>query len=429
MTPSEPRFKPTNFPPTDEQLAIQTHRERKVVVVADAGAAKTTTLALRLAESLRRQVAPEHLLGLTFSDEAAAVLRGRLEEIGVAPTLARHVRIQTFRAFALQVLADQFNDRAPVRDRPEELAPMVREAVRHVRRRAEARCVAISSALPEYNAQIAEFLEISQFLKAQMYGLNDADEENAEPIEEHARERDIDPFLLRLHVEVERQRRLVDVIWRTSEDAVFDLVRLLDQSASSALPAFRVIVIDEMQDMNPITARLVEHMERAPRTFITAAGDFDQVIHSRRGATVDFVMSLVNAAGVERMRLSKTFRHGPAMTHATAYKKTTPTESGRVVRADIWVREYVASNPATAAPHVVKAIRAWRKSDEANRSEDQAVILRSPHLSIEIESALMTEGIAYRCEGFDSYLVRPETLVLRGIVAYALKAPNLLRIT
>jgi DNA helicase-2/ATP-dependent DNA helicase PcrA len=281
-----------------------------------------------------------------------------------------------------------------------------------------------STALPEHNAQIAEFLELSQLLKAQMFGLDDSDEGDFEPIEEQARRLDLDSFLLKLHIEVERQRRHVDIVWRTSEDAVFDLVRLLDQNLSNGLPDVRVIVIDEMQDMNPITARLVEHQQRAPRTFVTAAGDFDQVIHSRRGATVDFVMSLVNAAGVERLRLSKTFRHGPAMAHATAFKKTTPTVSGRVVRADIWVREYSASDPVTAVPHVVKAIKTWRTSDEGNKSEDQAVILRSPHLSIEIEGALTAEGIAYRCEGFDSYLVRPETLVLRGIVAYALKAPE-----
>ena len=42
----------------DEQIAIQTSRARHVIAMANAGAAKTTTLALRIAESITRGVWP-----------------------------------------------------------------------------------------------------------------------------------------------------------------------------------------------------------------------------------------------------------------------------------------------------------------------------------------------------------------------------------
>ena len=81
--PSVPRFIAVGIAPTDEQVAIQTSRARHVIAMANAGAAKTTTLALRMAESITRGVWPESIVALTFSSEAARVLQARLVEIGV----------------------------------------------------------------------------------------------------------------------------------------------------------------------------------------------------------------------------------------------------------------------------------------------------------------------------------------------------------
>ena len=61
---NEPRFKPRGITPTPEQVRIQTHHARRVIVMANAGSAKTTTLALRIAESLERGVLPRS--GLTM---------------------------------------------------------------------------------------------------------------------------------------------------------------------------------------------------------------------------------------------------------------------------------------------------------------------------------------------------------------------------
>ena len=85
--PSVPRFIAVGIAPTDEQVAIQTSRARHVIAMANAGAAKTTTLALRIAESITRGVWPESIVALTFSAEAARVLQARLVEIaaGRAP--------------------------------------------------------------------------------------------------------------------------------------------------------------------------------------------------------------------------------------------------------------------------------------------------------------------------------------------------------
>ncbi|MDD2874795.1 MAG: UvrD-helicase domain-containing protein, partial [Azoarcus sp.] len=66
-TMSTPRFHPVGFAPTTEQRTIQTHSARYIIAMANAGAAKTTTLALRIAESVKRGVSPDHIAALCFS--------------------------------------------------------------------------------------------------------------------------------------------------------------------------------------------------------------------------------------------------------------------------------------------------------------------------------------------------------------------------
>ena len=103
---SSPRFTPSAFNPTDEQRDIQTAGARVILVEANAGAAKTTTLALRIGESLARGVPAAGMLALVFTDEAREVMRRRLVEVGIAPALAAAVRVETFDSLAQAVLQE-----------------------------------------------------------------------------------------------------------------------------------------------------------------------------------------------------------------------------------------------------------------------------------------------------------------------------------
>src|ERR1700744_3744488 len=100
QVPNPPRFTPQGLIPTDEQRAIQLAQNKVVLIDANAGAAKTTTLALRIGEALARKLAPEHILALTFTPEAREVLRARLLELGVPPALVERIAILTFEDFS-----------------------------------------------------------------------------------------------------------------------------------------------------------------------------------------------------------------------------------------------------------------------------------------------------------------------------------------
>ena len=50
---------------------------------------------------------------------------------------------------------------------------------------------------------------------------------------------------------------------------------------------------------------------------------------------------------------------------------------------------------------------------------DFAVLLRHAHQSIELENQLLAAGLPYTTSGFDSYLLRPEVLLVRALLAVA----------
>src|SRR5258707_249655 len=98
-------FQPKGLNPTAEQRAIQLERHRHVVVEANAGAAKTTTLALRLAQALTRGAQLEHIQALTYTEAAATSLRLALGRIGLPASVRKQLRIQTFDQFCAERLA------------------------------------------------------------------------------------------------------------------------------------------------------------------------------------------------------------------------------------------------------------------------------------------------------------------------------------
>ena len=101
--------------PSAEQWALLRNPSRRILVQANAGAAKTTTLALRIAAALARQPRPEWILALTYSEPAVQALRQRLVSVGVSPRLARQVPILSFEQYSRLVLARL--EGGPVADR------------------------------------------------------------------------------------------------------------------------------------------------------------------------------------------------------------------------------------------------------------------------------------------------------------------------
>jgi DNA helicase-2/ATP-dependent DNA helicase PcrA len=69
--------------------------------------------------------------------------------------------------------------------------------------------------------------------------------------------------------------------------------------------------------------------------------------------------------------------------------------------------------------HIAKVIAEREGLGPQSHLSEIAVLLRQPHQSVELENHLLDKGVDYRTAGFDPYLMRPEVLFVRGLIAHA----------
>ena len=130
--PAETVFAPKGMAPTAEQRAIQLARKPHLIIEANAGAAKTTTLALRLAQALLRGADPQRVRVLTYTAAAVQAFAEAMARIGLSAEVRRQVRVQTFDAFCAERLLALEGTAVTRLDHPEQLRPHVLQAIERV---------------------------------------------------------------------------------------------------------------------------------------------------------------------------------------------------------------------------------------------------------------------------------------------------------
>jgi DNA helicase-2/ATP-dependent DNA helicase PcrA len=414
-----PRFIPVAFRPTAEQERIQIATDRNLIIEANAGAAKTTTLALRVGEALARGVEPEAILCLTFTNEAKDVLRKRIEKVGVSSKLANLIRIETFENFSKTILRNF--EGSETRELAEKHLLAV-HAIRAIEQVGEK-----SGSHHDYLEIATHSLAVSQFIDAQLsiktrmaihQGLDYS------TLEELAEAIGVTLTHLLTFYEYERYRLGLfdEARFRGAFDATYDLARFLESRPEilEVLPNFRTIACDELHDMNEAAFRILVAVLDKGRSFFVGAGDRDQVIHATLGADSRFLRERfeMSLTAVKRMPLTASYRYGPNLALAIGKFKEKRSDSALTLETSILQSTYPDGDWEVCADLVVKAVRDWEK--ETGSTKDCAILIRDIHQSAVIENALVNSGIGYRCCGMKGYLQRTEILFLRGILAIAL---------
>ncbi|WP_228895297.1 ATP-dependent helicase [Pseudoduganella aquatica] len=419
MTESNPpRFTPQGLIRTPEQTAIQLAQNKVVLIDANAGAAKTTTLALRIGEALARKLPPEQILALVFTPEARDVMRQRLLDIGIPYAAASRVDVATFEDFAARMLAQSGSGAAERLPQARQLKPYVLHALERVSERYTGQVEYLD--IRTHNIALSQFLDFQLTLKATM--ALDADLEYME-LEEAAEllKVPLTDYLATREYETMRLGGDDGAQFRGPFDATYDLACQLSQSAESAqaLPGYRVVVCDELHDLNEAAFRILNALLARPDCYFVGAGDKDQVIYTKLGASQEFLEHRFARLypSLKHYPLTYTYRHGPHLAYAMQEFKNKPVESSLPLHTEIRQLHYTDADGC--GEQVIAAIKAWKR--DGYPLEGCAILLRDRHQSIAVENALLKAKIGYRTPAMAGYLQRDEILFLRGMLAIALR--------
>ncbi|MBQ0983877.1 UvrD-helicase domain-containing protein [Streptomyces sp. F63] len=331
------------IPFTPEQTACITAPPAPQVIVAGAGSGKTTVMAARVVWLVGTgQVAPERVLGLTFTNKAAGELSERVRKAlsaagvtdpdpgpGAAPDEPPgEPRISTYHAFAGQLLKEH-----GLRIGLEPTARLLADATRfqlaaRVLRTAPGPYPALTKSLPALvedllalDAELAEHLVPPERLRAHdtalLRELDGARLSNAElrKVPETARARLELLELVSAYREEKRHRDLLDFGDQIAFSAT--LARTRPEVGRILREQFEVVLLDEYQDTSVAQRILLSALFGGGTGHaVTAVGDPCQAIYGWRGASVanldDFPRHFPEAAGrpARRQALSENRRSG-----------------------------------------------------------------------------------------------------------------------
>ncbi|NUK75586.1 ATP-dependent helicase, partial [Streptomyces lunaelactis] len=298
------------IPFTPEQTACITAPPAPQVIVAGAGSGKTTVMAARVVWLVGTgQVAPEQVLGLTFTNKAAGELAERVRKALVRAGVTDpdaidpdnppgEPRISTYHAFAGQLLTDH-----GLRIGLEPTARLLADATRYqlaarVLREAPGPYPSLTRSFPSLvsdllalDAELAEHLVRPEQLAAYdaelLRTLQSARLSNAElrkVPEAAAARRELLELTVRYR-EAKRARDLLDFGDQIALSAELALTR--PEVGTILRDEFRVVLLDEYQDTSVAQRLLLSGLfGQGAGHPVTAVGDPCQAIYGWRGASV-----------------------------------------------------------------------------------------------------------------------------------------------
>jgi DNA helicase-2/ATP-dependent DNA helicase PcrA len=430
--------------PTPEQWAAITAPLGPAHVIAGAGSGKTAVMAARIVYLVEQVgVAPSAVLGLTFTNKAAAELEERVRDALAArrPGLGEEITVDTYHAFAAE-LVEAYGVRVGVEPDADLLSEAQQyqillgildtERFEHLRVRSAGsiirKTLELAAACADHLTTPARVVEASRRV-----------EERAEQGErmpdwqvQAARERTELARLVERYAAEKRRRGRIDF-----GDQVAKAVELVEgqpEIAAALRTRFPHVLLDEYQDTNIAQRRLMQRISRRGSS-IMAVGDARQAIYAFRGATMYNLLSFAEhfPAGEDGtdapLALSTNFRSGRRILElANAVIEAVPEErrGGRplvalpgngdgAVRAALLTDQYaeaafVADQVARAHAEGLPGLAggdpvwpAWR---------DVAVLVRSKRLLGPLREACEQRDVPVEVVGLSGLLETPEIVDL-----------------
>jgi ATP-dependent DNA helicase UvrD/PcrA len=397
MVTAESILAPLNPPQRDAVTATA----GPVLVLAGAGSGKTRVIAHRIAYLLAVEgVDPRRVVAVTFTNKAAAEMRGRVEDL-VLPAGIRPPLIATFHSTCVRILRERAAQAGlppsfVIYDEDDRLA-VVKEAMRELD-------------MDERALTPATAVHRISHAKNQMWTPADVEQLARTPREERI------ASLYRRYEERLGAAGAVDF-----DDLLLRVVHLLE-TVPEALAWYRTrwthVLVDEYQDTNRAQYRIVQLLTEAHRN-LCVVGDPDQSVYRWRGADLRNILDFEkDYPDCRVIALEQNYRStkrileiaSTVIAHNRARKdKRLWTDNGEGDRASV----YRAWDESEEAGFVAQSARALHRDGVEYR--DVAVFYRTNAQSRVLEDALRRASIPYLIVGGVRFYERRE---VKDVVAY-----------
>ena len=270
-----------------DQHAAATCTDQSVIIVAGPGTGKTRTLTVRLAHLIcAKDVAPEAILAITFTNKAAAEMKARLVGL-LGHALADRMTIRTFHAFGALVL----------REAGEAIGISPTFAICSE----EDRRALLKGLLPNQSEKVVN-QRLDAISAAKNVLLLPDSPELAATVQSDA---DFVDLYSRYQAAL-RTNRLLDF-----DDLLLQTMQLFEREPAILQQyqnRFRWLAVDEYQDINLAQYRLLRLLT-PPTTTLCAIGDPDQAIYGFRGANREYFLQFqADFPDAKRLHLSRNYR-------------------------------------------------------------------------------------------------------------------------
>ena len=271
-----------------QQLAAATYNGKHLLVLAGAGTGKTRTIIARALHLISKGVPPTRIKILSFTKKSAQEIVGRIKIEGTNMPEAKQVSGSTFHSWCMDLItrygsAFGLEGYSCIDEEDRESAISIAIGNLYNKKKIQVGNAQIkgSHISDIYSYAVNTRKNLSTAIKMKLY---EQVEENVKKIKEL-----IEP-IIRAYIEYKRSRRYIDY-----DDMLMAVATILKQNLElktfiSSL--YDHILIDEMQDTNPLQWMLLESFMDNCHLF--CVGDDAQSIYSFRGADFKSIHSFVD---------------------------------------------------------------------------------------------------------------------------------------
>ena len=385
-----------------QQKEAVTTLDGPIMILAGAGSGKTRVIIQRIAYLIqKKQVPPQQIIAVTFTNKAAEEMRKRLQ--GILSGKQEGIHLSTFHSLGVGLL---------------------RNSIHHLGYRSNFiiydtrdQFSVIKTIMEDQDFDDSELIDA----KSVHYEICQAKSTGVLPeefMDQHA----------------SQQKQLVGKIFRHYQktmkgcnaidfDDILNLTLTLFEEYPEVMDSlterFRYIMVDEYQDTNHIQYKLLRHLTKRHRN-LCVVGDDDQSIYGWRGAEVKNILDFErNYPDVKFIRLEQNYRSTQKI--LTAANQVISENTQRMPKK-LWSEKHVgekldwllADSEEEELEAVTRKIRT-KIMQQGRRYLDYSILYRSNFQSRLVEEALREAKIPYRMLGGTSFYDREE---IRDALAY-----------